>query len=878
MTDDVLSQLRADFGYTGQSVAASPDAISGSKGTIRVRIPGGRGLLPSIANGIAFAESGNAHLDDKGEVKTSKKGARGKMGLMPSSFPGKNIDDEATNVELGTKYAGELYDKYGNWDDALAAYNAGPGRVDKWIAAGRPESGAGSLPNETKEYVPAVLKHVGLSDRSPTATVDAKRRLTVDDMKAMLNGDGTAEAQKPPEGRDPLDLRSEVGTGIDLIDAPMKVLAHNFVWDALDIPLGIAQTAAEQVNPAAAQQLYDKANALRSQGEGAELSSKHPVIAAIGGALGTTMGIVAGGGAVSAGARGAATALPQVGRVTSMVGNRLGWLGKGVVGGTALGGALGATSLNPTQEQGQRVVEGVAGAIGGALISGIASAIYKGAQQIATREGFRNFVKLVQDNAHDVMAQANDLKARFVNQFDLVQRQKNNLYTLRNRAGEELTPGFDREAMGNPIGEAAQDSRFNGVAIDSRTSGVARQVDRELGGPEARQLQAEHEAAVKQWEKDTEAWKKSVANLKVGGTAVGDNPALLKVLEAHGAIEPPPVHPGEFEPPPVTPEQFAAARQAVQGARARTKDSRVKKQLDDLRSHLEDSARTGAEEAGMDIDEYLAAAKKADRFNKDVYAPIRAMFGDNPRAVDPVQFYDRAVKIIEGGRRTFSEEALTRFAAMLGPEGKQALTRVMAKRMFDQMNTAGRTALRRAEKEGPRQELVAQAMKVSDYIRARQDALRIVVGRDNTESLMGMANIAEGIARKPDAHRSLYHMLSSHGWLQAIGAARVGEGIFEGSAEKLKTGGALIILPWAGQILYNVLSKAATLPGLLPVVRRAAATAPNTREMERILAEFGRRMDRTARVAAAATGRETGPAARPLAPVGSAAMSLTGLQ
>ena len=61
--------------------------------------------------------------------------------------------DPAANVEAGATYLKQLLDRYkGDLKLALAAYNAGPGAVDK----------AGAIPDikETREYVESVLKKV----------------------------------------------------------------------------------------------------------------------------------------------------------------------------------------------------------------------------------------------------------------------------------------------------------------------------------------------------------------------------------------------------------------------------------------------------------------------------------------------------------------------------------------------------------------------------------------------------------------------------------------------------------------------------------------------------------------------------------------------
>jgi hypothetical protein len=77
----------------------------------------------------------------------SPKGATGLMQLMPATAKAMgvtDITDPRQNIMGGAKYMSQLLDKYGDVKTALAAYNAGPGAVDK----------AGGIPNfpETQKY------------------------------------------------------------------------------------------------------------------------------------------------------------------------------------------------------------------------------------------------------------------------------------------------------------------------------------------------------------------------------------------------------------------------------------------------------------------------------------------------------------------------------------------------------------------------------------------------------------------------------------------------------------------------------------------------------------------------------------------------------
>lgn len=104
-------------------------------------------IRPSIIKAVITAES---NWDPNA---VSKKGAIGLMQLMPATARDMKISDPydpEDNIEAGTRYLRYLLNRFdGSLKLALAAYNAGPGRVER----------SGGIPriSETREYVRRVI-------------------------------------------------------------------------------------------------------------------------------------------------------------------------------------------------------------------------------------------------------------------------------------------------------------------------------------------------------------------------------------------------------------------------------------------------------------------------------------------------------------------------------------------------------------------------------------------------------------------------------------------------------------------------------------------------------------------------------------------------
>jgi Transglycosylase SLT domain len=120
--------------------------------------PAGNLELDRVAFAVDGAES--SHGADPRMWRPDLAGPQGPMQVSAAAafdLGGGDRFDFAENRSLGRAYLARLYRRYGNWSDAIAAYNWGPGNLDGWIAGGRPGDG---LPLEVEHYRDHVLLEV----------------------------------------------------------------------------------------------------------------------------------------------------------------------------------------------------------------------------------------------------------------------------------------------------------------------------------------------------------------------------------------------------------------------------------------------------------------------------------------------------------------------------------------------------------------------------------------------------------------------------------------------------------------------------------------------------------------------------------------------
>jgi soluble lytic murein transglycosylase-like protein len=115
------------------------------------RAAGREGLSPGLLSAVIRKESAGY------PCAVSNKGAMGLMQLMPGTAAGLGVADPldpGQNLDAGARFLSGLLSRYqGNLSLALAAYNAGPGAVDR----------NGGIPPyaETRNYVRDILHSIG---------------------------------------------------------------------------------------------------------------------------------------------------------------------------------------------------------------------------------------------------------------------------------------------------------------------------------------------------------------------------------------------------------------------------------------------------------------------------------------------------------------------------------------------------------------------------------------------------------------------------------------------------------------------------------------------------------------------------------------------
>lgn len=186
-------------------------AITSATKAVRNAAPS---LMPSDRQRLGHLqfgqESNHQQFGEDGKPLTSRAGATGYAQVMPTTGPeaaklaglpwnpemfhrgqtgdaAKDKEAREYNMALGNAYMDAQIKKYGgDLSKALAAYNAGPGRLDEVIKQaekdGKPDQWLSYLPQETRDYVSKIKLKFQAGEGAP-------RRMTFEDIDRNLQSD-----------------------------------------------------------------------------------------------------------------------------------------------------------------------------------------------------------------------------------------------------------------------------------------------------------------------------------------------------------------------------------------------------------------------------------------------------------------------------------------------------------------------------------------------------------------------------------------------------------------------------------------------------------------------------------------------------------------
>jgi hypothetical protein len=134
--------------------------------------------LDRVASAVDGAES--SHGKDIAMWRPDPSEPQGPMQVSEAAATdvgGGDRFDLTQNRALGRAYLAQLYGRYKNWPDAIAAYNWGPRNIDTWVKAGRPLE---KLLAGVAAYTTRVLHDSGLCDSVETIPLQRSTRFDGD--------------------------------------------------------------------------------------------------------------------------------------------------------------------------------------------------------------------------------------------------------------------------------------------------------------------------------------------------------------------------------------------------------------------------------------------------------------------------------------------------------------------------------------------------------------------------------------------------------------------------------------------------------------------------------------------------------------------------
>ncbi len=149
-------------------------------------------------------------MESGGDVRAlSPQGAMGLMQIMPDTWAGLRVRhglgidpyEPRDNILAGAAYLREMHDRFGS-PGFLAAYNAGPGRYDEYLATGR------ELPAETQLYVAMLAPLIGEGQANGMVTVN-RRTMSWQDSPLFAAHDQGSPVAMPSANRTSSDRTSD---------------------------------------------------------------------------------------------------------------------------------------------------------------------------------------------------------------------------------------------------------------------------------------------------------------------------------------------------------------------------------------------------------------------------------------------------------------------------------------------------------------------------------------------------------------------------------------------------------------------------------------------------------------------------------------------
>src|SRR6266481_9694007 len=162
----LASQTIAAAAMAGERTSLREPAVA--SGQRNAGQAGAKAATPLDRISIAVGGAESSHGEDMGMWRPNPSGPQVTMQVSEAAATdvgGGDRFDLAQNRAMGRAYLAQLYGRYKNWPDTIAAYNWGLGKMDAWVKAGRPPD---KLLTGVAVYLRRVLHESGLCEGSGT--------------------------------------------------------------------------------------------------------------------------------------------------------------------------------------------------------------------------------------------------------------------------------------------------------------------------------------------------------------------------------------------------------------------------------------------------------------------------------------------------------------------------------------------------------------------------------------------------------------------------------------------------------------------------------------------------------------------------------------